>query len=135
MTKKTAQYDRGMKCRREVLGDEYVDRALGNADAFNEDLQDLVTEYGWGASWGRGVMARRDRSILCLGMLAALNRPEEFKLHFRGAIRNGLSIDELREICLQTAIYCGIPASLDAFRLAREVFDAEGIDVSQRSEG
>ncbi len=134
MSTNSERYEIGMACRREVLGDDHVDRSLGNVDAFYEDLQVLVTEYGWGASWGRGVLAKRDRSILNLGMLAALNRPDEFKLHFKGAIRNGLSLAELREICLQIAIYCGVPASIEAFRLARQVFDAEGIDVSAINE-
>jgi len=122
-------HDTGMKIRREVLGDEYVDRSVNNADALNEDFQAFVTEYCWGASWGRGVLEKRDRSILNLGMLAALNRPEEFKIHFRGALRNGISVKELREICIQIAVYCGVPAGIEAFRLARQVLDAEGIDT------
>ena len=81
-------------------------------------------------SWGRGILSKRDRSILNLGMLAALNRPHEFRLHFRGAINNGLTVADLREICTQVAIYCGIPAGIEAFRLAREVFNEEGIDIS-----
>ena len=119
-----------IKAAREVLGDEYVDAKMANVDDFTADFQQMVTEYGWGASWARGVLARRERSILNLGMLAALNRPDEFRLHFKGAINNGLSVVELREICMHIAIYCGIPASIEAFKLAREVFDAEGIDVS-----
>ena len=130
MTKRAGDYDAGMKCRREVLGDEYVDASMAKVDDFNADFQTMVTEYGWGASWARGRLERRYRSILNLGMLAALNRPDEFKLHFKGAIRNGLTVIELREICMHIAIYCGIPASLEAFKLARQVFDAEGIDVS-----
>lgn len=130
MTKRAGDYDAGMKCRREVLGDDYVDASMAKADDFTADFQTLVTEYGWGASWARGKLARRDRSIMNLGMLAALNRPDEFKLHFKGAIQNGLTVVELREICMHVAIYCGIPASIEAFKLARQVFDAEGIDVS-----
>jgi 4-carboxymuconolactone decarboxylase len=130
MTQRAGNYDEGMKCRREVLGDEYVDAKMAKVDYFTADFQQMVTEYGWGASWARGVLARRDRSIMNLGMLAALNRPEEFKLHFKGAINNGLTVTELREICQHVAIYCGIPASIEAFKLAREVFDQEGIDVS-----
>jgi 4-carboxymuconolactone decarboxylase len=135
MTDPAGNYEAGLACRRAVLGDAYVDQKLGQADAWTADLQRLVTEYGWGASWGRGGLAKRDRSILNLGMLAALNRPDEFKLHFRGALRNGLTVAELKEICLQIAIYCGVPASLEAHKLAREVFDAEGIDVSEALAG
>ena len=130
MTKRAGDYDAGMKCRREVLGDDYVDARMAQVDDFTADFQAMVTEYGWGASWARGRLARRDRSILNLGMLAALNRPDELKLHFKGAIQNGLTVIELREICMHIAIYCGIPASIEAFKLARQVFDAEGIDVS-----
>lgn len=130
MSTNSKQFDMGMKYRRSVLGDEYVDRSLGNSDDFNRDFQQMVTEYCWGGTWGRGVLSKRDRSILNLGMLAALNRPHEYKLHFRGAIRNGLSPAELREICMQIAVYCGIPAGIEAFRLAREVFEAEGVDIS-----
>lgn len=131
MTNSTKMHDMGMKCRREVLGDAYVDKSMSGADDFNRGFQEFVTEYCWGGSWGRGILSKRDRSILNLGMLAALNRPHEFKLHFRGAITNGLSVADLREICTQVAIYCGIPAGIEAFRLAREVFNEQGIDISK----
>lgn len=131
MTNSTKMRDMGMKYRREVLGDAYVDKSMGAADDFNRGFQEFVTEYCWGGSWGRGILYKRDRSILNLGMLAALNRPHEFKLHFRGAITNGLSVADLREICTQVAIYCGIPAGIEAFRLAREVFNEQGIDISK----
>ena len=130
MTNSTKMHDMGMKYRREVLGDAYVDKSMGGADDFNRGFQEFVTEYCWGGSWGRGLLSKRDRSILNLGMLAALNRPHEFRLHFRGAINNGLTVADLREICTQVAIYCGIPAGIEAFRLAREVFNEEGIDIS-----
>ncbi|HBC07048.1 MAG TPA: 4-carboxymuconolactone decarboxylase [Rhodospirillaceae bacterium] len=130
MANSTKMHDMGMKYRREVLGDAYVDKSMGGADDFNRGFQEFVTEYCWGGSWGRGILSKRDRSILNLGMLAALNRPHEFKLHFRGAITNGLSVADLREICTQVAIYCGIPAGIEAFRLAREVFNEQGIDIS-----
>ena len=126
MSEKGPRYDVGMKYRRDVLGDAYVDRSINNADAFNEEFQAFVTEYCWGKTWGNGILEKRDRSIL-----AALNRPEEFKIHFRGALRNGLSLKELREICLQIAVYCGIPAGIEAFRLARQVLEAEGIDTAK----
>lgn len=122
------QFNNGLKCRTEVLGEDYVNKSLAGADDFNRDFQRMVTEYCWGGTWGRGVLEKRDRSILNLGMLAALNRPHEFKLHFRGAINNGLSLKELREILLQIGIYCGIPAAIEAFRLAREVLADLGID-------
>jgi len=131
MASNSKMWEQGMKYRREVLGDEYVDRSIGGADDFNRGFQEFVTEYCWGGSWGRGILSKRDRSILNLGMLAALNRPHEYKLHFRGAINNGLTVAELREICTQIAIYCGIPAGIEAFRLAREVFKEAGIDISK----
>ncbi|MBM3491761.1 MAG: 4-carboxymuconolactone decarboxylase [Alphaproteobacteria bacterium] len=117
------QYEIGLKMRKEVLGAEYVERSLASADDFNRDFQQMVTEYCWGGTWGRGVLAKQQRSILNLGMLAALNRMHEFELHFRGAIRNGLTLDELKEVLLQIAVYCGIPAGVEAFRTARKVVD------------
>ena len=117
-----AMFDAGLKNRREVLGSDYVDKSIASADDFNMPLQELVTEYAWGAVWGREGLERKQRSILNLGMLVALNRPHELKLHIRGAITNGVTKDEMREIFLQTAIYCGVPAAIDAFRTAREVF-------------
>lgn len=115
------RYATGMKIRREVLGDEYVDRALENADDFNRDFQRLVTEYCWGATWGREGLSRKQRSLNNLCLLAALNRPHEFEIHFRGALRNGCTIEELRETLMQIAIYAGIPAGVDAFRIGRKV--------------
>ena len=130
------QYETGLSIRKEVLGDEYVDAAIAKADDFNRDFQEMVTEYCWGGSWGRGVLSKQQRSILNLGMLAALNRPHEFKLHFLGALPTGVDIDELREVLIQIAIYCGVPAGIEAFRIAREVFQEEGVDVSRMdSEG
>ena len=124
------QFEIGLKCRTEVLGKDYVEKSLGNADDFNRDFQRMITEHCWGGSWGRGVLAKRDRSILNLGMLAAANRPHEFKLHLRGAISNGIALTELREILIQITIYCGAPAGVDGFRLAREVLADLGIDPS-----
>ncbi len=121
------RFDAGLTVRREVLGAEYVDRALAAADSFNREFQDLATEFCWGGSWARGVLERKTRSMLNLCMLSALNRPHEFKLHFRGALRNGCTLDELKEVLLQITVYCGIPAGVEAFRLAREVLDDEGI--------
>lgn len=122
-------YDVGLAIRREVLGAEYVDNALKTADAFNKPLQDLVTEYCWGAVWGRPGLPKETRSMLNLAMLTALNRPHELKVHVRGALRNGVSREEICEVLLQAAIYCGVPAAVDAFRTAREALkeaDAAG---------
>ena len=116
-------YDKGLSIRRAVLGDVYVDRALAKGqDSFNKPLQDLVTEYCWGAVWGREELSRRDRSMINLGMIAILNRGHELKAHIRGALTNGLSKDEIREVLLQVAIYGGVPAAVDSFRLANEAF-------------
>ena len=123
----TDLYKRGLEIRRSVLGDEYVDRALANVDAFNSEFQELVSEYCWGKVWGRSALSDQQRSLNNLSMMAALNRPHEFKIHMRGALRNGCSLDEIRDTLLQVAIYCGIPAGVEAFRLAREVLEAEGI--------
>jgi 4-carboxymuconolactone decarboxylase len=121
----TKLYDDGMKMRRAVLGDAYVDRATQSADQYSKPLQELVTEYCWGAVWTRPGLERQQRSILNLGMLVALNRMHEFKLHVRGALNNGLTREQISEIILQTAIYCGVPAAIDAMRNAREVFAEE----------
>ena len=128
-------YKTGLRIRKEVLGKDYVETALANADEFNHDFQNLVTEYCWGGTWGRGVLSKQQRSLNNLCMLAALNRPHEFKLHFRGALRNGCELEQLRETLLQIAIYCGIPAGIEAFRIAREVFKEEGIDIPAKPIG
>jgi 4-carboxymuconolactone decarboxylase len=115
-------FERGLEIRKAVLGPEYVENALKAADDFSRPLQELVTEYCWGAVWGREQLPRKTRSLLNLAMLSALNRPHELKIHVRGALRNGVSREEIREVFLQVAIYCGVPAAVDAFRSAREVF-------------
>ena len=119
-------FDQGLKTRRDVMGTEYVDAALANADDFNRPMQELVTEYCWGDVWNRPGLDRRTRSLLNLAMLTALNRPHELKLHIKGALRNGVTKDEIREVFMQTAIYCGVPAAVDSFRCAREVFEDKG---------
>ena len=122
-------YDKGMKIRREVLGDAYVDRALAKSGEFNDPLQELVTTYCWGWCWGREGLEKRDRSLINLAMIAVLNRHNELKVHVRGALNNGLSKDEIREVLLQVGIYAGIPAAVDSFRIANEAFaeiDSEG---------
>ncbi|PDT02493.1 carboxymuconolactone decarboxylase family protein [Rhizobium chutanense] len=115
-------FERGLAIRKEVLGADYVETALGAADDFNRDFQNLVTEYCWGAGWGRSALTRRDKSLLNLVMLGALNRSHEFKLHVKGALTNGCSREEIKDTLMQLAIYAGIPAGVEAFRLAREVF-------------
>lgn len=116
-----AVYDKGMAIRRATLGDEYVDKAVSQADEFTQDLQDLVTTYCWGEVWGRDGLDRKTRSIINLAMLSALNRPHELGAHVRGAVNNGLTRDEIKEILLQVGIYCGVPAMVDSFRVARSV--------------
>lgn len=117
--------EKGLKVRREVLGDEYVDRSMKNADAFNKPFQEVVSEYCWGLCWTDETLTRRERSILNLGMIAALGKMEEFELHFRGALRNGLTPDELRSVLTQIAVYCGIPVGVDCFRTARKVLSEQ----------
>jgi 4-carboxymuconolactone decarboxylase len=120
-------FEKGLKVRREVLGAEYVDAAIKNADDFNRPLQEMVTKYCWGEIWNRPGLDRRTRSIINLAMLTALNRPHEVKLHIRGAVNNGLSKDDIAEVLLQSMIYCGVPAAIDSFRIAREAFKEMGI--------
>ncbi|HTT02591.1 MAG TPA: carboxymuconolactone decarboxylase family protein [Steroidobacteraceae bacterium] len=115
-------YERGLAIRKAVLGAEYVERALASADAFTRPLQELVTEYCWGAVWGREGLTRRDRSLINLAMIGTLNRPHELKVHVKGALRNGLKREEIMETLLQVGIYAGVPAAVDSFRIAREAF-------------
>ena len=119
---KSETWKRGYAARTKVLGEEYVEKAFGNADDFSRDLQEYITEHAWGASWGRGGLDFKSRSMVNLGMISALNRPHELEIHLRGALRNGVTRDEIKEILLQVAVYCGAPAALDAFRIARKVF-------------
>jgi 4-carboxymuconolactone decarboxylase len=114
--------ERGTAVRREVLGDAYVDHAKADSSPLTEDFQDLLTRYAWGEVWARPGLDRRTRSCITVAMLVALGQTEELKLHLRGAVSNGVTVDELKEVLLQTAIYCGIPAANTAFRVAAEVF-------------
>ena len=116
-----ALYDAGLAARREVLGEQYVNAALDGADDFNRDFQSLITEYCWGVCWGNETLSRKQRSLLNLGMLAALGRSHEFELHFKGALRNGCTPEELRETLTQITVYCGVPAGVESFRIARRV--------------
>ncbi|MBQ0757249.1 MAG: carboxymuconolactone decarboxylase family protein [Amphritea sp.] len=117
--------EKGLQVRKAVLGEEYVETAFNNADDFNREFQHLVSEYCWGVCWTDETLNRRERSILNLGMIAALGKSHEFELHFRGALRNGLSQDELKAVLTQIAIYCGIPAGVECFRIARKVLAEE----------
>ena len=123
------RYDKGMVVRREVLGDTHVDRTLKNKTAFNGEFQDLITRYAWGEIWTRPGLPRHTRSLATLAMLVALNRADELRLHLRASVNNGVTRDEIKELLMQCAIYCGVPAANSAFHLAQEVFaemDAAG---------
>jgi 4-carboxymuconolactone decarboxylase len=119
-------FDKGLSVRREVLGAEYVDAAIKGADDFNRPFQEFITEYCWGAVWGRPGLPKKTRSIINLAMLTALGKPQELKIHVKGALKNGCTKNEIMEVLLQTAIYCGVPAAVDAFRTAREAFKEGG---------
>jgi len=119
-------HDRGMVMRRKVLGTDYVDRAIKGADDFNRDFQRIVTQYCWGEAWGDTTLTPRERSILNLGMIAALGKMEEFQTHVRGALTNGLTPNEIRAVLTQIAVYCGIPVGVDCFRVAREIVKTHG---------
>jgi 4-carboxymuconolactone decarboxylase len=123
------RYDRGLAKRREVLGEAYVDRVLGNVDDFNRDFQRLVTEYCWGEAWGDEALSRRERSILTLGIVAALGKMDEFANHLCGARTNGLTPNELRALLLQIAVYCGIPVGADCFRVAGAILGESAAHV------
>jgi 4-carboxymuconolactone decarboxylase len=115
-------FEKGLKVRKEVLGEDYVNKSIAGADEFTRTMAEWSTEFCWGALWTRPGLDRRTRSIVNLAMLGALNRPHELKLHVKGALKNGLTKEEIKEILLQVAVYCGIPSGIDAFRNAREAF-------------
>lgn len=117
------KYEEGLEIRKKVLGKEYVENSINNATDFNKELQDFVTTYCWGEIWGREGLSLKTRSIINLAMITALNRPHELKLHVRGALNNGLTEEDIKEVLLQTAVYCGVPAAIDSFRTAKEVID------------
>jgi 4-carboxymuconolactone decarboxylase len=123
-------FDEGLKIRKAVLGEDYVNRALSKVNGFNRPLQELVTEYCWGRVWGRPGLDRRTRSLLNLAMISLLNRPHELKAHLRGALNNGVKPEEICEVFLQVMIYGGVPAAVDSFRIANEFFAEAGIDLS-----
>ena len=117
------KYVQGMAVRREVLGDEYVDKAIGGATEFTKPLQDLVTENCWGEVWTRSALPKKTRSLITIAMLSALKFPTELKGHVRGALRNGCTVEEIREVLLQATVYCGVPAGVEAFRAAKDVIE------------
>lgn len=117
-------FETGLDIRKSVLGAAHVEKSLAEVDDFNRDLQQLVTSFAWGQVWSRPGLSRRERSLLNLAFLTALNRPHEFELHLGGAITNGCTQEQIREVLLQAAVYCGFPAAVDAFRIARRVFKA-----------
>jgi len=121
------QFNDGIEKRRKVMGDDFVDRALAQANDLTMPMQDLVTRVAWDEIWNRDVLSDRDRSLIILGMIAALNRPHEFKGHVRGALNNGLGKEEIRDVCLQVAVYCGFPAGLDSLRNAMEVINEDQV--------
>jgi 4-carboxymuconolactone decarboxylase len=125
------KFKAGLAVRKAVLGEEYVNNSLANVDDFTEPLQQYLTENAWGAVWVREGLDRKTRSMLNLAMLTALNRPNELRLHIKGAINNGVSKEEMREIFLQCAVYCGAPAGLDAFKIAQQVFKEEAAKATQ----
>jgi len=116
-------FDAGLRVRKEVLGESYVNKSLADANEFSMPMQELSTEWCWGTVWARPGLPRRIRSLINIAMLSALNRPNEFKIHVQAALNNGVSRDEIQEVLLQVAVYCGVPAGLEGFRLARDVFD------------
>jgi 4-carboxymuconolactone decarboxylase len=120
------RYEQGMKVRRGVLGDAHVDASLKNRNEFDKEFQDLITRYAWGEIWSRPGLPQKSRSLITLAMMVALNRPEELRMHLRAALNIGVTREEIREVLLQTAIYCGVPAANSAFHLAQEVFAEPG---------
>lgn len=116
------KFERGLALRKQVLGAQYVEKSMASADSFSMPMQELSTEYCWGHVWTRPGLALRDRSLINIAMISALNRPHELKLHVKAALNNGLSRDEIREVILQVAVYCGVPAGIDSTRIAREAF-------------
>jgi 4-carboxymuconolactone decarboxylase len=127
-----SNYEGGLAVRRDVLGADYVDASIARADGFTAPFQKWVTENCWGALWTRAELSRRDRSLVNIGMLCALNRSEELKLHLRGALNNGVTVEEIREVMFQVSVYCGFPAAVTGIRVASELFKEDGVDVGPK---
>jgi 3-oxoadipate enol-lactonase / 4-carboxymuconolactone decarboxylase len=119
------KYAQGMKVRRTVLGDAHVEKANANITDFNADFQEFITRYAWGDIWMREGISRRDKSLITLAMLIALNRPNEFKMHVRAAFNNGVTVEEIKEVIMQSALYCGLPAANEAFHWAAEAISTQ----------
>jgi len=132
---KSALFEKGLQIRKDVVGEEYVQRAFDKAGAFGRDFQDLVTEYCWGASWGREALSRRDRSLLNIAILGTLGRNAELALHLRGALRNGVTPDEIRDALIQLTIYAGVPAGVESFRIAQDVLENPEAQPTAPSKG
>ena len=122
----TDRFEKGLEIRRAVLGAEYVDQSLAKADDFMMAFQEITTEWAWGYAWAREGLDRRTRSMINLAMLTAMSKPAELKLHVKGALANGVTVDEIKEILLHATVYCGVPAGLEAFKAAHETLKAEG---------
>ncbi|AAY81120.1 carboxymuconolactone decarboxylase family protein [Sulfolobus acidocaldarius] len=118
-----SKYQKGLELRKQVVGEKYVNRALSTATDFSKPLQDLITEHVWGNIWSRPVLDRKTRSLITVAMLIALNRPNELRIHIKGALRNGCSKEEIRELLIHSTVYCGFPAAVDAFKIAEEVIE------------
>ena len=124
-------YEKGLASRKKVLSSEYVDKAINKADSFNKEFQELITKYCWGEIWTKTTLTDKQRSMNNLCMLSALNKWHEFSIHFRGAIKNGCTLEELKDVLLQITVYCGVPCGVEAFRHAREIIEEDGLNVEK----
>lgn len=124
-------YEKGLASRKKVLSSEYVDKAINKADSFNKEFQELITKYCWGEIWTKTTLTDKQRSMNNLCMLSALNKWHEFSIHFRGAIKNGCTLEELKDVLLQITVYCGVPCGVEAFRYAREIIEEDGLNVEK----
>ena len=124
-------YEKGLASRKKVLSSEYVDKAINKADSFNKEFQELITKYCWGEIWTKTTLTDKQRSMNNLCMLSALNKWHEFSIHFRGAIKYGCTLEELKDVLLQITVYCGVPCGVEAFRYAREIIEEDGLNVEK----
>ena len=124
-------YEKGLASRKKVLSSEYVDKAINKADSFNKEFQELITKYCWGEIWTKTTLTDKQRSMNNLCMLSALNKWHEFSIHFRGAIKNGCKLEELKDVLLEITVYCGVPCGVEAFRYAREIIEEDGLNVEK----
>jgi 4-carboxymuconolactone decarboxylase len=135
METKTELFDVGLELRREVLGPDYVDGSIERSSSFMQTFQHITTEWCWGFAWTRPGLSRKERSLINIAMLTALNRPNEVRLHVRGALNNGVTVEQIREVLVQATVYCGIPAGLDSFKIADEVLKEAGLVAEGKSGG